>query len=232
MSILRERVGESWYQLLKNEFDKPYFNNIASILKAERRKYEVYPSSENVFNAYKQTPFDKVKVVIIGQDPYYKPNQAHGLAFSVKDPKEPTPPSLDNIFMEIESDMGKKHIHWNNDLTYWANQGVFLLNKVLTVRKNMPKKHANIGWEKFTDKTIQILNASPLPLVFMLWGNDAKLAGKYLDKEHHLVLTASHPSPRSSHISFKGCRHFSKCNEFLMNNNQEPINWITTYEDN
>jgi len=229
---LRDRIGESWYQLLKEEFNKPYFNKIAITLKNERDAYEVYPSSDEVFNAYRLTPYHKIKAVIIGQDPYFKPNQAHGLAFSVKDPKEPTPPSLDNIFMEIERDMGKKHIHWDNDLTSWANQGVFLLNKTLTVRRNMPGKHKNIGWRQFTNKTIEKLNASPLPLVFMLWGNDARLAGKYLDREHHLVLTASHPSPRSADISFRGCGHFSKCNEFLINNNQEPINWITTYENN
>lgn len=228
---LRDRLGESWYQMLKHEFDKDYFKELAAVLKEERRKYEVYPPSDEVFNAFRTTPYHKAKVVILGQDPYYKPNQAHGLAFSVKDPWEPTPPTLDNIFMEIERDLGIKHIKWSNNLTPWAEQGVFLLNRYLTVRQGMPMKHYNIGWEIFTNEVIEVLNRSVSPMVFMLWGNDAKYAGKYLDREHHLVLEASHPSPRSEHISFRGCGHFSRCNEFLKSNNQQPINWITTYEN-
>lgn len=228
---LADRLGESWYQLLKGEFQKDYFKELAAILKEERSKYEVYPPSDEVFNAFRSTPFDKTKVVILGQDPYFQPNQAHGLAFSVKNDWEPTPPTLDNIFEEIERDLDFKHIKWSNNLTSWANQGVLLLNRYLTVRRGMPLKHYNIGWETFTDKVIETINTSAPPVVFMLWGNDAKYAGKYLDRDHHLVLEASHPSPRSKHLSFVGCGHFSRCNEFLKNNNQQPINWITTYEN-
>lgn len=223
----KDQIGESWFQLLKDEIKKEYFRKIPTILKKERKKYNIYPKSEDVFNAYKLTPYKNVKCVVLGQDPFHGKNQAHGLAFSVRDNIE-TPPSLQNIFEEIERDLGFLNLNWSTDLTPWANQGVFLLNRSLTVREGLARSHHQIGWEKFTFKTIQLLNHSPQPIVFMLWGNDAKDVGRYIDHDHHLVLTASHPSPLAAYLSFDGCSHFSKCNEFLKQHNLKPINWKTT----
>lgn len=225
---LRERLGESWYQLLKDEFDKDYFKDIAGVLKTERRRYNVFPPSDKVFRAYRLTPYHRAKVVIIGQDPYYNKGEADGLAFSVTDSLAQTPPSLENIFKEIERNFDKMNLEWSTDLTPWAEQGVFLLNRILTVREGQPLRHLDIGWQQFTNKTIDLLNKSPRPTVFMLWGNTAKQMSRRLDTDHHLVLPSSHPSPRSSYLGFNGCEHFRKCNEFLKENNQSPINWITT----
>lgn len=224
----KQRFDESWYEMLQDEFNKVYFRKLPSILQSERSKYNVFPDSENVFRAYKETPYTDVRVVIIGQDPYYNKQEANGLAFSVDDNIGTTPPSLANIFEEIERDFVFMNLEWSTDLTPWAKQGVFLLNRHLTVREGQPHSHMNIGWSKFTDATIDLLNLCPDPIVFMLWGSDAKQIARNIDEDHHLVLTASHPSPRSCHISFNGCSHFSKCNNFLKKNNFNPINWKTT----
>ncbi len=214
--------------MLQDEFKKKYFRKIPPILSKERKKYNVYPPSEKVFRAYRLTPYDKVKVVIVGQDPYYNKHEANGLAFSVEDNVGITPPSLQNIFREIENEYDFMNLEWSTDLTPWAKQGVFLMNRALTVRGGQPRKHYNIGWLKFTDATIKALDKSPVPIVFLLWGNDAKGVENHIDEDHHLILRASHPSPRSAHISFNGCGHFKRCNNFLKKNNLKPINWKIT----
>lgn len=214
--------------MLEDEFQKVYFKKIPAILQKEREKYNVFPESENVFRAYRITPFDEVRVCILGQDPYYNKREADGLAFSVRENLGRMPPSLQNIFEEIERDLSVTNLEWSTDLTPWAKQGVLLLNRSLTVREGQPNKHMNIGWRKFTKRTIQTLNLCPAPIVFLLWGSDAKGVVRHIDTDHHKVLTASHPSPRSAHLSFNGCSHFSKCNNFLKKNNFNPINWVTT----
>jgi len=230
VSVARQRLGESWGVLLEDEFTKQYMRKLAGILRQERKTFVVYPSSENVFKAYELTPYDQVRVVILGQDPYYKPDQAHGLAFSVPQSMEKTPPSLDNIFREIEDDLGDDafRVYHSSDLTRWAKQGVFLLNVCLTVRQGRSSSHMNLGWENFTVKTIKYLNASPSPIVFMLWGNFAKGFKEHIDEEHHLVLEASHPSPRSADKGFFGCGHFSKTNQFLrcIYGEDAAIQWV------
>lgn len=197
---------------------------IAGFLKEERKKYTIYPESNNIFRAYKECPYVGLKVVILGQDPYHTPKKATGLAFSVPEDENP-PPSLRNIFSEIERDFDTLDLNQNPDLTRWANQGVFLLNTSLTVRKGQADSHKAV-WYQFIDKTIEYINASPVPTVFMLWGNNAKKYLKVIDTDHHLALTASHPSPFSCHLSFNGCKHFSKANEFLEKNNLKPIDWL------
>ena len=224
--LLENQLGTSWATMLQDEIKKEYFRKIPSILKKERQNFEIYPQPEHVFRAYRLTPFDKVKVVILGQDPYYNPEQANGLAFSVNKDVE-FPPTLYNIFKEIEDNFGLMNLQWNGDLTSWAKQGVFLLNTFLTVRKGEPESHKEIGWGHFTKRTIEILNISPQPLVFMLWGSHARAYKQYIDDLHHYILEAYHPSPLSAYRGFLGCKHFSKCNEFLIKQNLEPINWIT-----
>ena len=225
---LREQLSDSWYEMLRDEIKKKYFRKIPAILKKERNKYNIFPKSEDVFKAYRLTPFTDVRVVILGQDPYYNKHEANGLAFSVDESVGKTPPSLRNIFNEIERDLGFMNLEWSTDLTPWAKQGVFLLNRTLTVREGQPGSHEDIGWKRFTKHTIKQLNKSPVPIVFMLWGADARLASRHIDREHHLVLNASHPSPRSAYISFNGCGHFSRCNNFLEQHNLNPINWKIT----
>jgi uracil-DNA glycosylase len=226
--LLEDRLGTSWAEMLQEEIKKDYFKRVAGILKNERIKYQIYPKSQDVFKAYRLTPYDTVKVVVVGEDPYYNEGQANGLAFSVNNTLEEFPPSLKNIFKEIERDLDIMNLNWNGDLSSWAEQGVFLLNTCLTVRQGNPASHSDIGWQNFTKKSIELLNISPVPIVFMLWGSHGKSYKPYIDGSHHCILETSHPSQLSSYRGFNGCGHFSKCNEFLEKHNLKPINWITT----
>lgn len=216
------KIRQSWFELLKDEFEKPYFKSLQEFLKSERAKYDVYPADDLVFNAINYVPLDKVKVVVIGQDPYHEPNQAHGLSFSVL-PPTPPPPSLVNIFEEINSDLGITCEN-SGDLSRWAKQGVLLLNTTLTVRRGQANSHRGKGWENLTEKIIELLSNRKEPIVFLLWGSNAISFASKIAK-HHYVLTAPHPSPLSAYRGFFGCKHFSKCNAFLKANNIEEINW-------
>ena len=216
------KIRQSWYKLLKEEFDKEYFKKLQEFLKNERAKYDVYPADDLVFNAINTVPLDKVKVVIIGQDPYHEPNQAHGLSFSVL-PPTPPPPSLVNIYQEIQNELGiecEKH----GDLTRWARQGVLLLNTTLTVRRANANSHRGHGWENVTEKIISLVSNKKESVVFLLWGSNAISFAPKIAKQH-LVLTAPHPSPLSAYRGFFGCGHFKKCNEFLVSQGNEPIDW-------
>lgn len=217
------RIEESWKKKLANEFEQPYFQTLATYLKTEIAAGKtVYPPGPLIFNAFDTTPFDKVKVVILGQDPYHNPNEAMGLSFSV--PKGvKVPPSLQNIYKEIEADLGfPRPLH--GDLTHWAKQGVFLLNAMLTVEKGRAASHQQIGWQFFTDAVIKKLSTEREHLVFMLWGNFAKRKKELIDTEKHLVLESAHPSPLAGN-AFSGCRHFSRANNYLKMNDLEPIDW-------
>lgn len=218
-------LGNDWDTLLKDEFQKEYYQSIRKFLVEEYNspKYPIYPPMHDIFNALKYTSYKDAKVVILGQDPYHGEGQAHGLCFSVKKGVTP-PPSLINIFKEQVDDVGVT-IPSHGELTTWATQGVLLLNTVLTVRGGQPNSHANKGWEILTDKIIELLNQKEEPLVFLLWGNNAKNKKKLLNNPKHLVLTAPHPSPLSAYHGWFGCKHFSKTNEYLIQNNKEPINW-------
>jgi uracil-DNA glycosylase len=214
----------SWNNALSNLFDKPYFKQIAAHLKTERAlKTVIYPKGSLIFNAFEQTPFDKVKVVILGQDPYHNPEQAMGLSFSVPDGIK-TPPSLMNIYKELNKDIGMP-IPTTGNLTKWANQGVLLLNAVLTVRANEPASHAKIGWMNFTDDVIQLLSNEKKDLVFLLWGNFAQQKQMYIDATKHKILKAAHPSPFSAYNGFFECKHFSATNEYLVKHHLNPIDW-------
>lgn len=218
------KMEESWKNALSDIFDKPYFSQIVNHLKAEKAlKTTLYPSGGLIFNAFNLTPYDKVKVIILGQDPYHNPQQAMGLSFSVPDGIKP-PPSLANIFKELNKDIGMA-IPCSGNLTAWAKQGVLLLNAVLTVRANEPASHAKIGWTKFTDDVIQTLSLHKTGLVFILWGNFAQEKIKLIDNSKHKILKAAHPSPFSAYNGFFGCKHFSATNEYLVKNNIDPINW-------
>jgi len=218
------KMEESWKNALSDIFDKPYFSQIANHLKAEKAlKTTLYPNGGLIFNAFNLTPYDKVKVIILGQDPYHNPQQAMGLSFSVPDGIKP-PPSLANIFKELNKDIGMA-IPCSGNLTAWAKQGVLLLNAVLTVRANEPASHAKIGWTKFTDDVIQTLSLHKTGLVFILWGNFAQEKIKLIDNSKHKILKAAHPSPLSAYNGFFGCKHFSATNEYLVKNNIDPINW-------
>jgi len=218
------KMEESWKNALSDIFDKPYFSQIVNHLKAEKAlKTTLYPSGGLIFNAFNLTPYDKVKVIILGQDPYHNPQQAMGLSFSVPDGIKP-PPSLANIFKELKNDIGMA-IPCSGNLTAWAKQGVLLLNAVLTVRANEPASHAKIGWTKFTDDVIQTLSLHKTGLVFILWGNFAQEKIKLIDNSKHKILKAAHPSPFSAYNGFFGCKHFSATNEYLVKNNIDPINW-------
>ncbi|MBY0244674.1 MAG: uracil-DNA glycosylase [Sphingobacteriaceae bacterium] len=213
-----------WSSLLKNEFDKPYFKDINTFLDQESKKDIVFfPNKENIFTAFNLSPFSKVKVVILGQDPYHGQNQAHGLSFSVQSGK--IPPSLQNIYKAIKLDISSYEIPKNGDLTHWAKQGILLLNATLTVEANKAGSHQNIGWENFTDKVISILSSQKENLIFMLWGKFAQKKANLIDIKKHLILTAPHPSPFSAYNGFFDCKHFSKANKFLIENEKEPINW-------
>ena len=220
------QTAKGWKKALSEEFQKDYFLNITAQLKIEKQSHTtIYPPGSKIFNAFDSTDFNEVKVVIIGQDPYHGAGQAHGLSFSVQKGIKP-PPSLINIYKEIENDLGTKMPRDNGDLTSWADQGVLLLNATLTVRANQPNSHAGIGWNLFTDAVIRQLNDSRNQLVFMLWGNFAKEKGIHIDIKKHLVLKAAHPSPFAADKGFFGCKHFSKTNQYLVQHGLDPIDWI------
>ena len=223
-SASRIKLEPSWLQVLGDEFDKPYMVQLKSFLRAEKQAGKIiYPSGDNWFNALNSTPFDAVKVVVLGQDPYHGPGQAHGLCFSVL-PGVPAPPSLLNIFKELETDLGipmSRHGY----LQHWAEQGVLLLNAVLTVQQANANSHQGRGWEAFTDRCVEQLNERREGLVFLLWGSYAQKKGQLIDRKKHLVLHAPHPSPLSAHRGFLGCRHFSQANEYLERRGLAPIDW-------
>ncbi len=215
-------IRKSWFELLKDEFEKPYFIKLQEFLNNEYANNTIYPQEDKIFNAINHVPFEKVKVVIIGQDPYHEPGQAQGLSFSVPENIQ-IPPSLINIMKEIENDLGIKCLN-NGNLERWANQGVLLLNTVLTVRKGLANSHKDKGWENLTRKIIELLGKREKPIVFLLWGSYAQSYQDLIEKQH-LILKAPHPSPLSAYRGFFGCKHFSKCNEFLKSNGIEPIDW-------
>ncbi len=217
------KIEKSWKKILNREFKKEYFNYLVTFLKDEYKNNIIYPPGKKIFSSFDYCPFDKVKVVIIGQDPYHGINQANGLCFSVN--KEiRIPPSLFNIFKEIKSDVGID-IPNHGDLKRWAIQGVLLLNSVLTVRQNLPGSHSNKGWENFTDKVISIISKNKNNIVFLLWGSYAKSKLKNIDQNKHLILTSSHPSPFSAYNGFFNSYHFSKTNKYLKKNNIREIKW-------
>ncbi len=217
------QFGNEWDEIMKGEFDKEYYIKLREFLKAEYFSREIYPDMYNIFNAMRTTSYSDVKAVILGQDPYHEPGQAHGLCFSVKKGTE-TPPSLRNIFKELYDDLGIPPAQYG-ELTKWAENGVLLLNTVLTVRRGEANSHKGMGWEIFTDNVIKKLNEREKPMVFLLWGAPAKRKRELITNPAHLVLMAAHPSPLSAYNGFFGCRHFSKCNEFLAAHGMEPIDW-------
>jgi uracil-DNA glycosylase len=218
------RIESKWKKVLKDEFKKPYFYDLANHIKTEKSQGKtIYPAGSQIFHAFEATPFDKVKIVILGQDPYHGAGQAHGLSFSVPQGINP-PPSLQNIFKELESDTGMRCPSHGN-LEHWAEQGVLLLNASLTVRAGEPMSHSKIGWHLFTDTVIQKASLLKDHLVFFLWGKFAQEKMVLIDAKKHLVLKAAHPSPLSAHNGFFGCRHFSKANDYLAGNGIDPIDW-------
>lgn len=221
-------IGNDWDELLKDEFKKEYYLKLREWLIKEYKTQTIYPNMYDIFNSLKYTSYSDVKAVIIGQDPYHGPNQAHGLCFSVKKGIEP-PPSLKNIFKEIKEDTGIDNTGKHGELTSWAKSGVLMLNTVLTVRQGTANSHKNFGWEIFTDKIIELVNQKEEPVVFILWGGNAKTKAKLITNKKHLILTSAHPSPLSAYNGFFGCKHFSKANNFLIANGIEPINWSIDY---
>ena len=221
--MITPTIEETWKKVLWDEFQQPYFAELKQFLLEEKRKYTVYPPGPMIFNAFNKTPFDKVKVVLIGQDPYHEPGQAHGLCFSVQD-GVPHPKSLINIFKELRDDVGFE-IPVNGNLEKWAEQGVFLLNATLTVRAHEAGSHQNHGWERFTDAAISKLSMQREGLVFLLWGSYAKQKEALIDTSKHYILSTVHPSPLSAHRGFFGCKHFSKTNEILRKLGKTEINW-------
>ena len=218
------QLHESWKAPMLPEFDSEYMSALKAFLASEKAAGKtIYPAGSEWFRALDLTPLDKVHVVILGQDPYHGPGQAHGLCFSVKPGVRP-PPSLVNIFKEQESDLGLTRPH-HGFLEYWATQGVLLLNSVLTVEMGKAASHSQMGWERFTDAVIRLVDANPEPAVFMLWGAYAQKKAAFVDSTRHLVLKAAHPSPLSAHNGFLGCKHFSKCNAFLLSRGLSPIDW-------
>lgn len=217
------KIDESWKEVLKEEFEKDYFVNLTSFVRQEYKEKTIYPKASNVFNAFNLCPFNEVKVIILGQDPYHEPNQAHGLCFSVLDPT-PSPPSLKNIFKEINLDLGIEPLE-NGDLTRWASQGVLLLNATLTVEAHKAGSHQGKGWEEFTDRVIFNLANRKSGLVFLLWGSYAQKKGEFIDQTKHLVLKSVHPSPLSAHRGFFGNHHFSQANNYLIAQGKLPIDW-------
>lgn len=217
------RLEKTWKKLLAGEFEKPYFKELAEFVRSEYKSATVYPPPRFIFNALDSVPVDKVKVVILGQDPYHEPGQAHGLSFSVPDGIR-IPPSLQNIYKEIETDLGHPK-HASGNLERWSKQGVLLLNATLTVRSHQAGSHQNKGWETFTDAVIHKLADTREHLVFILWGNYAKQKGAFIDTQKHLVLKAPHPSPLSAHAGFFGSRPFSQTNRYLEEHGKDPIDW-------
>ena len=214
----------SWLAVLKDEFEKPYFEKLTEFVKKEYLTYAIYPQGKNIFRAFELCPFDQVKVVILGQDPYHGPKQANGLCFSVSDDL-PQPPSLQNIFKEISADLGLP-IPTSGNLEHWGRQGILLLNATLTVRANQAGSHQKQGWEEFTDSVIKTISDQKENIVFILWGKYAQEKGKIIDQSKHLILSAAHPSPFSAYHGFFGCKHFSKTNAYLKAHQQPEINWI------
>lgn len=217
------KIEQSWKALLQEEFDKPYFAELTEFVRAEYKSYRIYPPGSQIFNAFNLCPFDKVKVVIIGQDPYHGPGQAHGLCFSVND-GVPFPPSLRNIFKEVNADTGAP-IPQSGNLTRWATQGVLLLNATLTVREHSAGSHQRRGWETFTDSVIRIISEQKSNVVFILWGAYAQSKASLIDSSRHLVLRSVHPSPLSAHAGFFGNHHFSLANDYLVRNGLTSIDW-------
>ncbi len=216
-------IQKSWKKVLNEEFNKVYFSDLKNFLVEEKKKYKIYPPGKNIFEAFNRTPFEEVKVVILGQDPYHGPGQAHGLCFSVP-PGIPAPPSLINIFKELQDDLQivlPKH----GNLEKWADQGVFLLNATLTVRAHQAGSHQKKGWETFTDAAIKQLSLLRENLVFLLWGRFAQNKETLIDHSKHLILKAAHPSPLSAYNGFFGCKHFSKANSYLLQNSLDTIDW-------
>ena len=216
-------IEKSWKSLLEDEFEKDYFNGLTEFVRNEYKTHTIYPPAKLIFNAFDQCSFDKLKVVIIGQDPYHGPGQAHGLCFSVNDGVV-FPPSLRNIFKEIKNDLGKE-IPESGNLDNWGKQGVLLLNATLTVRANQAGSHQKKGWEQFTDAVIHKINEQKQHIVFILWGNFAIKKGLFIDQNKHLILSSVHPSPLSASRGFFGNKHFSRTNDFLGQNGLDPINW-------
>ena len=219
-------LGNDWDQILKDEFEKEYFKNLREFLKEEYSNRVIYPNMYNIFEALKHTSYEDTKVLILGQDPYHGENQAHGLAFSVQ-PGVKIPPSLLNMYKELQDDLGC-FIPNNGYLIPWADQGVLLLNTALTVRAHEANSHKNKGWEIFTDEIIKKLNERKDPVIFVLWGNNARKKVEFIDKSRHFVLEAPHPSPLSARRGFFGCKHFSKINNILIALDKEPIDWQIT----
>jgi len=217
-------IEESWKRVLQPQFDAPYFEILTTFVKRAYQQGVVYPPGRYIFEAFNRTPFDKVKVVILGQDPYHGPNQAHGLCFSVQ-PGIETPPSLINIYKELSQEYQLNFLTRNGDLSHWADQGVLLLNATLTVNAGQAGSHQGKGWETFTDAAIAALSAQREHLVFLLWGSYAQQKGRVIDRKKHLVLEAPHPSPLSAYRGFFGCNHFVKTNEYLQQTGQIPIQW-------
>lgn len=220
------KLEPSWKSALEGEFDKEYFTKLASFVKNEYQTETVYPAPKFIFRAFELTPFDNVKVVILGQDPYHGPGQANGLSFAVNDGVT-LPPSLRNIFQEVESDLGKSIENRSGDLSRWAEQGVLLLNATFTVRAKTPGSHQNMGWEQFTDAVIRVLSEKREHLVFILWGNYANAKGAHIDRTKHLVIESPHPSPFSAYTGFFGSKPFSKANKYLEEQGETQVQWLT-----
>ena len=220
---MKVSIEESWRERLQTEFDKPYFEALTDFVRMEYQRGRCYPPGKLIFNAFNLCPFDQVKVVLIGQDPYHEPGQAMGLCFSVND-GIPFPPSLQNIFKEIHDDTGAS-VPASGNLTHWAQQGVMLLNATLTVREHQAGSHQGHGWETFTDAVIKVLAEQREHLVFILWGSYAQRKGAFIDRSRHLVLQSAHPSPLSAYRGFFGNKHFSQANEYLKAHGVEPIRW-------
>lgn len=220
---MQVKIESSWYERVKNEFEKPYFTQLADFVRTEYATGTIYPPGNLIFNAFDSTPFDEVKVVILGQDPYHEPGQAHGLCFSVRDGVR-FPPSLINIFKEIQSDLNIP-VPQSGNLCRWAAQGVLLLNATLTVRAHQAGSHQNKGWETFTDAVIHALAEQREGIVFILWGSYAQKKGSFIDSGKHLVLKSPHPSPLSAHRGFFGNHHFSKANNYLVAQGKTPVEW-------
>lgn len=217
-------ISNDWLPVMKPEFTKPYYHNLYKFIKEEYQSRVIYPPAGDIFNALHLTPLSDVKVLILGQDPYHNEHQAHGLSFSVLPDQKEIPPSLVNIYTELQSDLGC-YIPNNGYLVKWAEQGVLLLNTVLTVRAHQANSHQGKGWEQFTDAIIRAVNEQDRPVVYMLWGRPAQMKRSMLTNPKHLILTAPHPSPLSAYRGFFGCRHFSQANDFLVRNGSTPIDW-------
>ena len=223
MQNIDPKIEAGWKSVLMDQFQSPYFKTLKEFLLEEKKAYTLYPPGNLIFNAFQRTPFDRVKVVILGQDPYHGPGQAHGLCFSVPQ-GIPKPPSLVNIFKELHSDLGIA-IPEHGNLEKWADQGVLLINATLTVRKGQAGSHQNHGWESFTNRVIEVVSQEKSEVVFLLWGRFAQAKESLIDGNKHLILKAAHPSPLSAYNGFFGCRHFSMANEYLLQHGKTEIDW-------